>query len=453
MKSPLPTEPAPADVSQQPRQQLTLFDSTCIIVGIIIGTAIYKVAPMVAGGATHALGVLGLWVAGGLLSLAGALCYAELATAYPREGGDFVYLTRAYGSWAGYLFAWADLMILQPGTIAAIAFAFATYAQVVFPTPGLSAASGQILYAAAAVLILTAINIFGVARGKWTQNLLTTLKVVGILAIFGVAMAGPRQPLTPTPAGEFSGAGFNLAMILVLFAYGGWSEIAYVAAEVKNPRRNILRALLLGIGLTTVLYVLINVAFLATLGYAKMKASEAVVADTIATAWPNLAGQLASRLISALICLSALGAINGLIFTRARIAYAMGQEYAWFRFLGGWSGRFGTPVKALVTKCVLSLIVILLAKSFDKSLLYVTSVTWLFFLATGCGVFVLRRNEPDLERPYRIIGHPWTTLVFCASCLFLIYSAVTYDKVGTLVSLGMLLAGLPIYWFSRRQTQ
>ncbi|MHC4187737.1 MAG: APC family permease, partial [Planctomycetota bacterium] len=291
-----------------PKKELSLFDSTCIIVGIIIGAGIFQMAPDIAKGSFCWWGVLLIWIAGGFISLCGALGYAELATAYPKEGGDYVYLSRAYGRWAGFLFGWAQFSIVRPGDIAVMAFAFATYVRTIYdPLAGITPYS-QIIYAVTATVILTVINIIGVKEGKWTQNILTTVKALGLLAIVGVAIAAPKSSHTTETFGSLP---ISLALVFVLFTYGGWNEMAYVAAEVKNPRRNIVRALVIGAAAVTVLYVLVNSAFLYTLGYNGLAASKAVATDTVSMVFPKIGG----RFISALVCISALGAANGLIFT------------------------------------------------------------------------------------------------------------------------------------------
>jgi amino acid transporter len=227
-----------------PKQELSLFDSTCLIVGIIIGAGIYQMAPDIAKGAGSAWGVLGLWLVGAALSLCGALCYSELATTYPRQGGDYVYLGKAYGDWAGFLFGWAQMVVVRPGDIAVMAFAFATYARQIY-SPFKSPELAQGLYAAAATIVLTGINVMGVRQGKWTQNLLTTAKALGLLLIVGAA-AFAKPTLDPVGR-QGASLPLSLALIFVLFTYGGWNEMAYVAAEVKDSRRNITRALVLGI--------------------------------------------------------------------------------------------------------------------------------------------------------------------------------------------------------------
>ena len=427
-----------------PKKELTLFDSTCLIVGIIIGVGIYQMAPSIAQGVSGWWGVLAIWVVGGLLSLCGALGYAELATAYPREGGDYVYLSRAYGPWAGFLFGWVQLVIVRPGDIAVMAFAFATYASTLYdPFAGSRFPLTQPVYACAAVIVLTAINIIGVREGKWTQNLLTTVKALGLLAIVGVALIAPRANAS---AVAFDPLPMSLALIFVLFTFGGWNEMAYVAAEVKNPSRNIVRALVLGTVAVTVLYLLANGAFLYTLGYNGMATSQAVATDTVSTVFPELGG----RLIGALVCISALGAVNGLVFTGARISYAVGADHRVFRVLGKWNGRTGTPVSALLAQGVIAVTLIILLRSFVPAVLYTAAAVYSFYLATSLAVIVLRWKEPHVERPYRVTGYPIPTLIFAGTCAFLIYSALLYKPWIAGISCAILLAGLPIYFLTTR---
>jgi len=427
-----------------PSRALSLFDVVCLIVGIIIGVGVYQMAPAVAQGAGSWRGVFLIWGVGGVLSLCGALSYAELASAYPREGGDYVYLTRAYGGWAGFLFGWIQVAVVRPGDIAVMAFAFAAYAAAIFdPWGGRNSTLTQTVYAAVATATLTGINILSVHKGKWTQNILTTVKAVGLLAIAAIGlMAGRPESAAPPAEG---GLPVSLALIFVLFSYGGWNEMAYVAAEVKNPRRNIVRALVTGMIVVTVLYLLLNGVFLYTLGFGGMAASEAVAADTVAAVLPRIGG----RLISVLICISALGAVNGLIFAGARISYAVGKDHALFRPLGQWNGKTGTPVRALLLQGAVALGLVIALRSFVDTVIYTAPAVYTFYFATSLAVIVLRRRDPETERPYRVTAYPVPPLLFCGVCGFLIYSAVTYKPKIALAALAILLLGLPVYWFSR----
>ena len=424
-----------------PKKELSLFDSTCIIVGIIIGVGIYETAPIVAASMGSWQGALSIWLVGGVLALTGALCYAELATAYPQDGGDYVYQSRAYGSWAGYLFGWSQMVVVRPADIALISFVFARYALIFFAPRQ----KGQLIYAAAAVIVLTLINILGVRGGKWTQNLLTVIKTLGLLCIITAGLTAPGTPSPQEQASAVTMGGLELALILVLFTYGGWNEMAYVAAEVKAPQRNIIRALVIGTTSVTALYLLANGAFLYALGYNRMSTSQAVAVDTMMNIFPGMT----AKVIGILISVSALGVINGLIFTGARISYALGAEHPTFRILGGWNRRLGTPVSALVAQGGLSLAIIFLAGSFIDTILYTAPAVWLFFLATGLSVFKLRIKEPRTPRPYKVTGHPFTTGAFCVSCVFMLYSSISYalsrKPLGLLTLTCVLLSGFFVF--------
>jgi amino acid transporter len=390
------------------------------------------------------IGTLVIWLVGGFIALTGVLCYAELSTAYPQEGGDYVYQSRAYGSWAGYLFAWSQVVIIRPADITLMSFIFARYAQTFFAP----LENGRLFYAAVAVVVLTIINVLGVKEGKWTQNFLTVIKVLGLLGIIIAGLVAPEESPLPVQTRAFTPGGLELALILVLFTFGGWNEMAYVAGEVKRPKRNIIRALLIGITTVTALYVLVNGAFLSALGYTKMAVSQAVAVDTIAKVFPDTA----AKAISILISISALGAINGLIFTGARISYALGDAHKSFEILGRWSLKLGTPVCALVLQGGLSLVIVFIAGSFIDTILYTAPAVWLFFLATGLSVFVLRRKEAHIPRPYKVSGYPVTAIIFCVCCIFMLYSSISYalanKPIGLIILLGVLLAGGFLFWIT-----
>lgn len=425
--SPLP--PSTVRPSAVPSRELTLFDSTCIIVGIIIGSGIYRTSPAVAGLAPNVTWLIGLWLLGGLLSLIGAVCYAELATAYPKEGGDYIYLTRAFGRPVGFLFAWCQLWIVRPGSIGAMAFLFADYANQIWPqAEGPTAAYVLVAYAAGSIVALTAVNIFGVREGKWTQNTLTTAKVLGLATIVAVGFTHPAPPMLPpttAPASGLSLADFGMAMVFVLFAYGGWNEMAFVSAEVKNPTKNILRALVIGTLAVTAIYVLANLAFLFALGLDGTRHA------TVATDVLRLGlGRWAGQAISALICISALGAINGQIFTGSRIYYAMGNDHRLYAWLGRWNARRGTPVCSLLIQGAITLALSvwfgLSRDGFESMVKFTTPGFWFFLAMVGVSLFVLRRRDSATERPYRVPGYPLTPAIFCLSCAFMAYSSVAY---------------------------
>jgi APA family basic amino acid/polyamine antiporter len=442
--------------SDSPRRQLTLLDSTSIIVGIIIGVGIYEITPRVAGNVHNPLSLMGVWLLGGMISFVGALCYAELTTSFPEEGGTYVFLTRAFGRRMGFLFAWSDYWIVRPGNVGMLAYAFARYATKIQPLSSDDEhALGFYVYACAAVIAMTAMNILGVRTGKWTQNLLTMLKVVGLLAIFVIVML----PLTSSPVSEPAPAGkltpnYQLAIIFVLFTFGGWDEISCVAAEVRDPRKNLLRALIAGVVVVTAVYLLVNLTFTYALGLDGFRQSNAVAADVVGARL----GWWGEKGISLLVCASCLGAVNGLIFTGSRIYYAMGAEHPMYGFLGKWNSRLGTPVRSLTLQAAISLTLVTIFRSkdaFDKLLIFTTPVFWIFFLLVGVSLFVLRRHEPTSPQPFRVPLYPVTPILFCLSSLFMLYSSLTYAWVmqsyEAFVAIGIVGVGLLASFLERRR--
>ncbi len=419
-----------AQLDNKPQRQLTLFDSTCIIVGIIIGAGIYKTGPFIASNTSSVGTLMAVWAIGGLIAMLGALCYAELATAYPRAGGDYVYLTRAYGRRTGFLFAWAEFWILRPGNVGMLAFVFATYARELFPLRFLANHSQfeLMFYAASAVLLMSALNILSVRAGKWTQNVLTVVKIAGLLAIFVTAVfTSPAAQPTVALEESSSTPNFHLAMIMVVFCYGGWNEMSYVAAEVRNPRKNIVRALVFGTIAVTVVYLLVNFAFIRILGFKGLQESGMIAADAVRKPM----GETGARAISALVCVSCLGAINGMVFTGSRIFYAVGTEHKFYRWLGTWNSKAQAPIRALLVQLAATIGLIVgfgwYADGFTGLLYFTAPIYWSFAFLVGVSLFVLRWRkvaaEPDA---YRVILFPVVPAIFCVACLFLIHSSLVY---------------------------
>ena len=409
----------------KPKQQLTILDAISIIVGIVIGVGIYQVSPVIAASVTTPAWLMLIWLIGGLLSMVGALCYAELATAFPEEGGDYVYLTKAWGRRMGFLFAWAGFWIVRPANIGAIAFIFAQYAQQVIPL--LSGHNGLTIYAVSLVILLTLVNIVGVKSGKWLQNIMTIAKVFGLLMIITIGLfytsTIERVVITHIP---HSGSNLYLALILVLFAYGGWSNISYVAAEVVQPGKNILRSLVAGTILVTAIYMVINLAFLRTLGMEGMSNSQAIAFDMM-----NITlGQGSAIFISLLICITCISAVNGMIFTEARIYYALGKDHRLYRLLGTWDTRLDAPVWSLTFQAIITLVLIFLSGSdenaFERLVVLSAPLFWFFFLMTGLALFRLHNRDKDIRTGFKVPLYPWTPILFCLSTAFMLYASLAY---------------------------
>lgn len=440
----------------RPVPTLSLADAVAITVGIVIGAGIFRFPSAVAANAGSEGAALLIWLAGGAVSLVGALCYAELATAYPHAGGDYHFLTRAFGRPLSFLYAWARMSVVQTGSVALLAFIFGDYASQLLSLGPYSAA----IYAVLVVVALTALNVAGVRQGSRAQNWLTGVEVFSLLLVIvaGLALASTNAPpAAPADAavasGGPSGAGsLGLALVIVLFTYGGWNEAAYVSAEVEGPRRNVAWALLVSIGIITALYLLVNWAYLRGLGLEGVAQSQAVAADLMRRA----VGERGAQFVSLLVAVSALTSANATVITGARTNYALGRDFRLFDFLGRWHERANTPTNALLVQGAIALALVLAGslarEGFAAMIDYTAPVFWLFFFLTGLALIVLRFREPEAERPFRVPLYPLTPLLFCAACLYMLQSSLAYTGKGALAGVAVLLAGVPVLLLaSRRQ--
>jgi basic amino acid/polyamine antiporter, APA family len=427
---------------------LSVTDATAIIIGMVVGAGIFETPALVAANASSAGMALSVWVLGGVMSLVGALCYAELATAFPDAGGSYHYFMRAYGQNLAFLFAWARLAVIQTGSIALLAFIFGDYAAQLLPLGSYS----SFLYAVLSIVSLTGLNVMSVEQGKWTQNLLTLAKVLGLLLVIVAGLAATTAATPTAPTESASQGTFGLAMLFVLLTYGGWNEAAYLSAEVRHAERNMSKALLWSIGAIVGIYLLINLAYLRGLGLAGMAGSEAVAADLMR----RVAGEGGAKFISFLIAISALGATNATIFTGARTNYALGRDFPTFAFLGRWHDRANAPTNALLVQSAIALALVLLGaltrKGFETMVDYTAPVFWFFFLLSGIALFVLRWREPNASRPFRVPLYPLVPLLFCSVCAYLLYSSLVFTGLGALVGVAVLAIGLPILWLMQRRT-
>jgi amino acid transporter len=459
---------SPESEAQPVKPQLGLFDAVCIIIGIVIGSSIFTTPPTIFQNVAGPWAGLGVWLVCGLLSLVGALCYAELATTYPRSGGDYVYLTRAFGRPVGFLFGWAQMAVILSGSTGAMAFIFGEYTAALRGVPREETAEFAVLAAVGAVVVLTLINLVGVVVGKWVQNLLVLLKLLGLglIVVVGVLYARP-DAFTVTKGVE--GPGLGLAMILVLYAYGGWNDAAFVAADMRS-RRDIPKALILGTLGITIIYLAVNLAYILGLGFDNARQYRPTIAADVL----SHLGDTGAKIITLIVMTSALGAMNGLIFTGSRVYTALGSEHRIFALLGRWSPTLKAPIWSLLVQAVITIGMILLVgtktgRDMQDSILTTVGlaaipweqyyggfntlfagtapVFWIFFLLTGLSVFVLRWKDAGIERPFRL-RFPWfplLPLVFCAMCGFGFYSAITYAGYLSLIGFIPLGVGVVLY--------
>ncbi len=425
-------------VETNPGAVLGLRDAIGLIVGTVVGVGIFRTPSLVAEHAGSTSVALLAWLAGGLVSLLGALCYAELASTYPNTGGDYHYLTRAFGPRLGFLFAWARLSVVQTGAIALLAFVLGDYAADLLSL----GPWGSPLCAAVIVVVLTVTNIVGVRQGAMTQNVLTGVEVAGILLIALTGLATPPAATGPALSGAAVSPGtFGLVMVFVLLTYGGWNEAAYLSGELRDPGRTMVRALVWSLALITGLYLLLNWTFLSKLGVAGVAGSRAVATDVV----HMTLGPQAARLTGALIVVAAVTSINAAIFTGARSSYAVGRDFGPLGFLGRWHPVTRTPVNALATQGTMALALVglggLTRSGFETMVEYTAPVFWLFLCLTGVALFVLRRRDPTRPRPFRVPLYPLTPLAFCLTSGYLVYSSLAYAGLGALVGVAVLAAG------------
>jgi basic amino acid/polyamine antiporter, APA family len=428
-----------------PRPTLRGRDAVAITVGLVLGAGIFRTPALVAGVAGDPALVLALWGAGALAAVVGALCYAELAAAYPDAGGDYHFLRRAYGDRLALLYAWARLAVVQTGSLALLAFVFGDYFARLTPL-------GPAVWAGVAVVAITAVNWVGVRQGARAQTWLTLLEVAGLVAVIVagllIAPAAPAGVAPPPPAT----GGIGLALVFVLLTYGGWSEAAYLSAEVRGGGRRILPVLLVSLSLLAALYMLANLAYLRPLGISGVARSDAVAADVARLAF----GRWGEGAITLAIAIASLTSANATAITGARSAYALGRDVPALGWLGRWHGDSGSPRAALLAQGAVALALVIaggfVRDGFQLAVEYTAPVFWFFLLLSGASLLVLRRRDPDTPRPFQVPLYPILPLAFCATNAWLLWSSLVHTGWGALAGVAVVVAGTPLL-FLRRSAQ
>jgi len=451
---------------------LGLWDSTLLVIGLVIGSAVFLVTGGSSGVArllpSPGLLILG-WVAGGLLSFAGALVYAELGAALPRAGGQYVFLREAYGDLTGFLYGWTLFTVIHTGTLAALAVGYARYFGVFFPALGtdrvlaslpvfghaLSISAGQ-LNAVGVIVLLSIVNYFGVKEGTLFQGIITVVKIASFAGfmILGVAIGkGSWSHFVPlfgsgggsdATVGAVPGA-FILSMVAMLWAYEGWNNITFTAGEIKNPQRNLPLSLILGMTAITLIYVGMNLVYLYAMPVGDMVSTETIGEAAAA----RLFGPLGSRLMSLSVLVSVFGCISATVISGPRVFYAMARDGLFFRQIGEVHPRHRTPVKAILWQCVWAS-ALCLSGTYDQLYTFVIFAAVLFYALAGASVIVLRRRHPEWPRPYRTWGYPLTPLFYVGVCAIVLVNTLVRQPVESGWGLGILACGLPAYVYWKR---
>jgi len=430
----------------KPRRQLGLFDATMIVMGGIVGAGIFANPSEVAHRVHTPFLILGVWVLGGCIAMCGAFIWAELATRLPAAGGQYVYLREAYHPAVAFMYGWGLLLVTQTGGMAAVAVIFASYFR---ELTGTNWNDGAI--AAVTLLILTGINCLGARAGSNVQSGLMLLKIGAIAALVFIGFVVGHNSLKPEGVlGEPASFGvlkrIGAAIVPIAFAYGGWQTATFVAAEMRDARRDLSRGLLIGVGSVVALYLAVNLACLRVLGPAGLDATTTPASDLMRMAL----GQRGAQWIAIAITISTLGFLSQSMLTAPRVYYAMARDGLFFASVGKLFGKSGTPVVAIILQGLAALL-IAISGTYGEILNFEVTVDFIFFGMTAAALLILRRRGIGSDAViYRVPGHPFTTILFVLSCAAIVVSAVLASPRNSAIALCIMLAALPIYYFWTR---
>src|SRR4051812_37408278 len=430
-------------------RRLTLFDATMIVISGIIGSGIFINPYVVAQKVYTPFLILGVWIAGGVIALFGGFVFAELSTVMPKVGGQYAFFREAFSPMVAFLYGWGLLLIVQSGATAAVAVAFAQYVARLVDLPG-----GSTPWLAAAILAsLAAFHALGIKPGAVVINLLTFSKTLAIAAlIVGAFVLTKKSGLTWEPLVPPDLGGLNLltaffaGLVPAMFAYGGWQNLNYVAEEVKEPQRNLPRAILIGVFCVIAVYVSANVAYVHVLGAPALAATKTPAADVAA----RLVGETGAKVISLLIVVSTFGFMNLSLLSAPRVYYAMAADGLFFRSLARLSPRFRAPTAAILLQGALAA-AYALANTYDRLLSYAVFADWIFFALAGASLIVFRRTLPNAPRPFPVPAYPWVPILFILAGLGIVLNIYFTDTRNALIGTGIFLLGVPVYFFWRSQ--
>ena len=433
------------------RRTLGFWDLVLLAMGTVIGSGIYLVPGLVLRQTGAQTGpAMIVWIAAGILSLLGALTYAELGAMKPEAGGLYAFIRDAFGPLSAFLYGWTSFFVIASGSVATLAVAFSNYFSQIVPIGPVAAR----LVAVAVIVVTAAINIRGTRGSANVQNLTTGLKV-GALLLMGVALIvfgrtppGDVATMWPSSITPSLLTGFGTAMIGVLWAYEGWQYVTFSAGETKDPQRTFPRAIAFATAAIVVTYLLVSYGYIAALGPTAAAGSNAVAADAVGV----LLGPIAGKLVGALILVSIFSAANGLLLTVPRLYFAMARDGVFFKRLAVVHPRFGTPAFAIMSIALWSA-VLALSGTFEQLLTYVVFTAWIFYAMGGVAVLILRRKEPNTPRPFRVPGYPITPLLFVASAVVLVANTVVAQPQRAVTGLAVVLIGTPAFFLWRAKAR
>jgi basic amino acid/polyamine antiporter, APA family len=427
--------------------------SIALVIGITIGSGIFRSPSGIAQRVPHAGVMLGVWVVGGLITLCGALSIAELAASLPHTGGYYVYLREGWGRLTAFLFGWAQLVLISASGLGAIAIAFSDYAlRTLDIDPSTHLVPGRAL-AAAAIAFAATVNVVGSGPGAIVVNASTAAKfaALGLLAgcglLLGGAHGGTLMHLREPAAGPITVGDTGLALVSVLWAYDGFGDVSFAGGEIKNPQRTLPRAIVIGTVAIITIYLLTNAAYLYVNPIDVVARSPLIAADTMTAVF----GPAAAALVSSLVAISAFGALNGIMLSSPRVFFAMADDGLFFRSIARVHPRFKTPYVAILLKALLG-IVLVASRSFEALTTTFVIAIWPFYALCVAAIYRLRARQPDLPRPYKVVGYPLVPAIFILAVIAFLVNALINTPVSTGVTFALILAGVPVYFlaFGRR---
>jgi len=433
------------------RQELSAYGLTMIVIGTLIGSGIYLTPSQIAGHLSSPYTILLVWCVGGVIALAGAFTFAELGSMFPKTGGVYVYLREAYGPLAGFLFGWISFTIVMTGIVAALAIACTNYLSFIFPL----SSTAKSMVAVSLIVILTLINIFRVKVAEIFTNIFSGLKLISIsfviLAglIWGSAdMFKQSVESTVTRGSSLSVlSAFGLALIGVLWSYGGWQHVTYLSGEAKNPQRSVPVAIVVGVLVVIAVYMLTNVSYMHLLTVQEIIQTDSVAADAISTLFP-----FGGIVIAVIIILSVFATTFIYILTTPRIYFAMAQDGLFFKSMAKVHPKHHTPVNAIIIQSLWAMVIILVWGTFEAVITYVVFIGWTFIMLTATTVIIFRVKRPEAPRPYKTIGYPLTPIVFILALFLFVVNTLIRNPFQAGVGLTLMLLGLPFYaYFKRKQ--
>jgi APA family basic amino acid/polyamine antiporter len=430
-------------------KELTLYGLIMVAIGSCIGSGIFVTPSQIAGLIPSPALILLVWALGGIIALTGALTFGELGALFPQAGGIYVFLKEAYGGWLGFLYGWAYLIIITSGSIAVLALAFSYYLSYFIPM----SESWKIATAISAIVILTTLNVLRAKFGEVFSNIFTGLKILGILIIIFAGLFGGNSDLSFTGISLSIGSGstfsgFGVALTGVLFSYGGWQHASFLAAETKNPSRNVPVAMITGALVVTIIYLLVNIAYMMLLPVNEIITSDKIAAEAVSTVIP-----WGGLLVAGIITISTIGTIGIYTLSAPRIYYAMASDGLFFKGIATVHPKFKTPLNAIILQSVWAIILLLFWGTVENLITYTVSVEWIFFTLAAAGIYIFRKKLKEKERPYKTFGYPVTPAIFILINTWFIVNIMINKPLHMAVGIIFLLIGVPVYlYFKKKQT-